>query len=83
MNYELKTTNVTSPLGFDEAEALYSGAWPAVVRSIGANVSEKRVASICEQSIEISGCDVGAVGRAVDSYADVHGCVLRGEWGGG
>jgi len=57
-------------VGFDGAEALYSGVWPTVARSIGANVSEKRAASICEQSIEISGCDVGAVGRAVDSYAE-------------
>jgi hypothetical protein len=67
MSYELKKTDATSPVGFD---ALYCGVWPTVVRSIGASVSEKRAASICEQSIEVNGCDLGTAGRAFNSYAD-------------
>ena len=66
---------------FDGAEALYSRVWPNVVRSIGAKVSEKRAATICEQSIEISGCDVETVGRAVNSYADGTWVCVGGEGG--
>ena len=44
-------------------------------------MSEKRAATICEQSIEISGCDVETVGRAVNSYADGTWVCVGGEGG--